>query len=108
VPATLVTRLERLEAAKIERLRPPALVRAVWILVEEHVRSGSPVSLGPKVAEVYLQDQDAYPANPCDACGYPLPIQGTIRHDGSFSDFTFYAGMCPVCGHNTDLGEATP
>lgn len=92
-------------AATIARLRPPALVRAVWILVDEHVRSGSPISLAPEVARVYLEDPHAYPASPCDGCGYRLPIQGKLRPDGSFADCIWYVGSCPVCGHNTDTDE---
>ena len=89
-------------AATFGRLRPPALVRAAWLLVDNHVRSGSPVSLAPEVARVYLEDQDAYPASSCEACGYRLPLQGTLRPDGSFANVTYYLGSCPVCGNNTD------
>src|SRR3954463_3049458 len=50
-------------AATLARLRPPALVRAAWLMVEDHVRNSTPVSLAPEVAEVYLNDSRAYPTN---------------------------------------------
>jgi hypothetical protein len=96
-------------AATLARLRPPTLVRAVWLLLDAHLRTGCPVSFSPDVAEVYLTDPDAYPADPCAGCGYPLPIHGTLRPDGSFRDVAWYVGACPVCGHTTDPEEeSTP
>ena len=80
------------------RLDPPALVRAVWLMVDVHVLTGCPISLAPEVAEVYLSDPDAYPCGSCDGCGYPMPIHGTVHPDGSFSDVVWYEGKCPVCG----------
>jgi hypothetical protein len=94
--------------ATFERLNPPALVRAILLLLDSHERTGAPLSLVPAVAEVYLADQDAYPANPCDGCRYPLPIRGTVRPDGSFSDVIYYVGACPVCGLDTDSEEGAP
>ena len=85
-------------AATFRRLRPPALVRAAWLIIDEHARNGTPVSLAPGVAEVYLEDPDAYPANPCEGCGYLLPTQATVRPDGRFRHRGLYVGTCPVCG----------
>ncbi len=40
----------------VGRYRPPALVRAAWVLMAEHMDTGAPVSLGSGVADVYLGD----------------------------------------------------
>jgi hypothetical protein len=91
------------------RLRPPALVKAAWLLMDNHVRTGAPVSLAPEVAEVYLADPDAWPLAPCEGCRYPLPMRGTVHPDGSFGDVAYYLGRCPVCGlDNHPEEEGTP
>jgi len=79
-------------AGCIDRLGPPALVRAVWVLIFEYLRHGAPVALPPEVARVYLEHADAAPAAPCAGCGYRLPARG-----GQLA----YAGACPVCGART-------
>jgi hypothetical protein len=95
--------------ATFARLGPPALVRAVWLLLDAQVRTGCPVSLAPQVAEVYLADPDAWPMAPCEGCQYPLPMRGNVHPDGSFSDVAYYLGTCPVCGlDNYPEEEATP
>jgi hypothetical protein len=81
-----------------ERLRPPALVRALWLIMADHMGRGAPVSLAPAVAEVYLSDPDAFPANACEGCGYLLPTQTRLRPDGSYRHIGWYMGECPVCG----------
>jgi hypothetical protein len=91
--------------ATLERLKPPALVRAVWLLLDGHARTGCPVSLAPEVAEVYLADPDAWPMSSCESCGYPLPMRGTVQPDGSFSDVAYYVGRCPVCGRGSHHEE---
>jgi hypothetical protein len=82
----------------LERHQPPALVRAAWLLVAEHVWGGAPVSLAPSVAEVYLADPDAWPMNPCEGCRYPLPVRGRVRPNGSFTGVGGYLGTYPICG----------
>ena len=82
----------------LERLRPPALVRALWLIMAEHMGRGAPVSLAPSVAEVYLADPDAFPANACDGCGYLLPTKTKLRSDGTYRHIGWYMGECPVCG----------
>jgi hypothetical protein len=79
----------------IEGDDPPALVRAVWVLICGHVEHGTPVALPPAVARVYVGHPDAVPGLPCAGCGYLLPARG-----GRLA----YAGACPVCGART----ATP
>jgi hypothetical protein len=86
----------------LERLNPPALVRAAWLMLDAHVRDGRPVSLAPEIAEVYLTDQRAWPVGSCEGCDYPLPIQGTVHPDGTFSDVGWYTGTCPACGLSND------
>jgi hypothetical protein len=73
----------------IDRLDPPALVRAVWVMLFEHVERGAPVALPPEVTQVYLDHPDAVAASPCVDCRYLLPARG--RH-------LAYAGKCPICG----------
>jgi hypothetical protein len=85
-------------AACIDRMGPPALVRAVWVLIFEHLGHGAPVALSPDVARVYLEHPDAAPGRPCSGCGYRLPARG-----GRLA----YAGACPVCGARTTR-SATP
>jgi hypothetical protein len=83
----------------LDRLHPPALARAVWLMLLDHVlTSGAPVAMPPIVAEVYLADPDAYPANPCGGCGYLLPTRSTVRPDGTYRHLAWYMGECPVCG----------
>src|SRR5215471_9356511 len=65
----------------IARWQPPALIRAALLLLAQHWAGGVPLSLAPSVAEVYLADPDAFPADACDDCGYPRPVQSTIRPD---------------------------
>jgi hypothetical protein len=84
--------------AILEEHQPPALVRAAWLLVAEHLLSGAPVSLAPSVAEVYLNDPEAYPMASCERCGYLMPTRSKIRPDGSFRHIGWYLGECPVCG----------
>jgi hypothetical protein len=83
----------------LNALNPPALARAVWLMLLDHtVRSGAPVAMLPDVADVYLNDPDAYPANPCSGCGYLMPTRSKIRPDGSYDHIATYDGDCPVCG----------
>jgi hypothetical protein len=94
--------------ATLDRLRPPALVRACWLLVEEHVRNGIPVSLAPSVAEVYVADADAFPATSCDGCGYLMPTRSKIHPPGTYRHIGWYLGTCPVCGLDNHPEEETP
>jgi hypothetical protein len=83
----------------LERRKPPALVRAVWVLINHHVATHLSVSLPPAVAEVYLTDRDAWPALPCDGCRYLMPTRARIRADDTYEHLEgVYAGPCPVCG----------
>jgi hypothetical protein len=88
------------------RYRPPALVRAVWLLMCEHMERGAPVSLAAPVAEVYLADPDAYPANACEGCGYLMPSRSTINPNGAYQHVAWYMGDCPVCGLDNHPEEA--
>ena len=72
----------------IEADDPPALVRAMWVMLFEHIEHGVPVTLPPDVAQVYVDHPDAVPAVPCPACGYLLP-----GRDGRLA----YDGPCPGC-----------
>jgi hypothetical protein len=89
----------------LQRLQPPALVRASWLLMAHHMADGTPASLAPAVAEVYLADPDAYPTNACDECGYLLPTQSRLRPDGSYRQIGRYMGECPVCGNDNHPKE---
>ena len=83
----------------LDRLNPPALARAVWFMLLDHVfGSGAPVAMPPHVAEVYLSDPQAHPVNPCQDCGYLLPARSKVRPDGSYKHAAWYMGECPVCG----------
>ena len=90
----------------IDREDPPALARAVWFVLLDHLASGAPVAMPPHVAEVYLGDPRAYPADRCDGCGYLLPTRSTIREDGSYRHIARYLGQCPVCGLDNHPEEA--
>ena len=83
----------------LERLRPPALVRAVWVLMYEHMATGAPVSLAPDVATVYLSDADAWPVHACAGCEYSMPAWATLLPDATY-EFSggVYLGACSVCG----------
>lgn len=84
--------------AILEEHQPPALVRAAWLLVAEHLQNRAPVSLAPSVAEVYLNDPAAYPTNACESCRYLLPTRSRIRPDGTYRHIGWYTGSCPACG----------
>ena len=86
----------------IDRLDPPALARAVWFMLLDHLATGSPVAMPPNVAEVYLNDPEAYPADRCEGCDYLLPTRSKIRPDGSYRRIARYLGTCPVCGLDND------
>jgi hypothetical protein len=90
----------------IDRLHPPALARAVWFVLVNHMTTGDPVTMPPNVAQVYLDDPNAYPANPCEGCGYLLPTRSRIRPDGTYKHIAVYVGICPVCEHDNH-SEAT-
>lgn len=72
----------------IDAMDPPALMRAMWVLLFEHLERGGPVVLPTEVARVYLDHADAVPAIPCPQCRYLLPSR-----DGRLA----YAGACPGC-----------
>ena len=83
----------------IDRLAPPPLAHAVWLmLLDRTLSSGAPVAMPPNVAEVYLNDPRAYPADPCAGCGYLLPTQSAMRADGTYRHIGRYLGDGPVCG----------
>ena len=78
----------------------PALVRAVWMILLEHMHTGSPVALPPPVADIYLGDPDAVPMAGC-TCQYRLPARARIRRVGlaiSIRYLGVYESICPVCG----------
>jgi len=85
----------------VDRFQPPALARAVWLMLIDHLTTGAPVALPPNVAAVYLNDPDAYPANPCGACGYLLPMRSQVRPDGTYRHIASYDGECPACGRDS-------
>jgi hypothetical protein len=89
----------------IEVVNPPALVRAMWMLVMWHMREGSPALLPPNVAQVYVDDPDAWPIRACATCGYRLPTRAKLRADRSFREIALYAGVCPSC--ETPTGEVS-
>jgi hypothetical protein len=84
--------------ALFERLEPPSIVRALWLLLAHHAHQGTPISLEPSVAEVYRNDPEALPTNPCEGCGYLLPTRTRLRPDGTYRHVAWYMGECPVCG----------
>jgi hypothetical protein len=83
----------------LDRLKPPALVRAVLILVAHHVGTLLSVSLTPDIAEVYLSDPETWPVNDCEGCGYPMPGPARLLDDDTYEHL---GGVdlrpCPVCG----------
>jgi hypothetical protein len=84
--------------ARLERWQPPALVRAVWLLIAHHVETRLSVSLAPGVAEVYLSDADAWPVRPCVGCGYPMPGRAKLRPDSTYEHVgDISLGACPIC-----------
>jgi hypothetical protein len=96
--------------ALLKRLKPPALVRAMWLMMAHHMGDGTALSLAPTVAEIYLDDSDAYPINPCLSCGYLLPARARIKADDGCQLLSgWYMGECPVCGldnHPDDSEDA--
>ena len=72
----------------LDAAAPPALVRALWILLFEHMERGTPVALAPEVAQVYINHPDALPEHPCLVCGYLLPARS-----GNLA----FTGRCPSC-----------
>jgi hypothetical protein len=87
--------------ACIRDVRPPALVRALWALVMWHLRDGTPVAMPAAVAQVYVEDPDAWPLDRCERCRYLLPMRATLRADGTFLVLAQYDGACPSCGLDT-------
>lgn len=89
------------------RLDPPALVRAVWLLMFQYMHGEPRPVLPPNVADVYLFDPKAFPANPCEECGYLLPMQSKLRADGTYHHLRLYEGECPACGRDNHQQEAS-
>lgn len=72
----------------IDERDPPALVRAFWILLFEHLWRGAPVALPPEIAQIYRDHHDVAPVIACTVCGYLLPTRnGQLAYDRP----------CPVC-----------
>ena len=95
-------------SALFERLRPPALVRAAWLLVAHHAATGLSVALPPSIAEAYLSDPDAYPVDGCEGCGYLLPARASVQPDGSYRLLPgWYMGICPVCERDNHTEEGS-
>jgi hypothetical protein len=90
----------------IEAVDPPALVRAMWTLVMWHMKDGSPALLPAEVAQVYVDDADAWPVRACTGCGYRLPTRAKLRADRSFREIALYEGACPSCGTPTGAAPA--
>jgi hypothetical protein len=93
----------------IGEANPPALLRAMWSLVMWHMEDGTPVVLPPDVAQVYVEDPDAWPLDRCAGCRYLLPMRAKLRADGTFRVIASYSGPCPSCGPDGREGieEAT-
>ena len=90
----------------VDRLNPPALPRAVWLMLLDHTfGSGAPVAMPPEVADIYLNDPDAYPLDPCEGCGYLMPMRCTFSPDGRYRPLATYVGACPVCGQESQPNE---
>jgi hypothetical protein len=90
----------------IDRLAPPALARGVWLMLIDHLTSGAPVAMPTSVAEVYLSDPHAYPANACEGCGYRLPTRSRVGPDGAYRHLAVYHAVCPVCGSDKSPEES--
>jgi hypothetical protein len=80
---------------------PPALLRAMWVLVMAHMRDDTPASLTPDTAQVYVDDPDAWPLSRCERCRYLLPMRAALLADGTFRVVGQYDGECPACGLDT-------
>lgn len=98
-------------AARLIRTDPPALVRAALMLVAWHLFEGRPLTLPDYVAEVYVDDPSALPGNPCDGCGYCMPMRGRLLPIGAIKGADgggVYVGPCPVCtGYRNGQGAAS-
>jgi len=53
-----------------------------------------PLALPPEVAQVYLDDRDAWAAHDCEDCGYPVPVR-------TGKSLQRYFERCPLCGGRT-------
>jgi hypothetical protein len=109
-PSGLAHRAPRFCDRCINKVRPPALLRALHTIVVSHITTGSPVAMPPEVARVYVDDPDAVPSRPCGGCGYLLPMRAKIRPDGSYRYLGSYEGACPVCERDTrdDIDQEGP
>ena len=91
--------------AREARLAPPALVRAAWRLLIRHLERGTPVALPPAVAQIYLDDPDAWPCNECTGCGYLAPVRIRWTRSGRPEVVLTYLEECPAC--DADAAEPT-
>jgi len=89
----------------ITEANPPALLRAMWALVMWHMQDGTPTVLPVEVAQVYVEDPDAWPLRRCEGCRYLLPEQARLCADGTFRVIARYSGTCPSCGLDSREGE---
>ena len=83
--------------ARLERLQPPALVRAMYWLVFRHLDTGAPSDLPPHVAAVYVDDPDAWPVAEFRCCGYPAPVRIRWGRGGQPEVALAYFEECPLC-----------
>jgi hypothetical protein len=88
----------------IGKANPPALLRVMWTLVMWHMEDGTPTVMSAEVAQVYVEDPDAWPLRRCAGCRYLLPMQAKLRADRTFREIASYSGTCPVCGLDSAEG----
>jgi hypothetical protein len=88
-------------ARRRERLNPPRLVHALYEILEWGVRFGTPLALPPEVAQIYVDDPDAYARDDCEDCGYLAPLRARVTRVQNLIVIHRYFPSCPLCGGRT-------
>ena len=91
-PIPLSVALARLEAA------PPPLVRATFEMILWTANTGAPLHLRPELAQVYVDDPDAWARDICVACGFLWPIRARSDGRGRLTVLSSYCARCQECG----------
>ena len=85
-------------AVVLARLDPPAIVRAAFEMIAWAADTGAPLHLRPELAQVYLDDPDAWARDVCAACGFLWPIRARHLGQGRLTVLGTYTDHCQECG----------
>jgi hypothetical protein len=70
-----------------------------------HLEEGRPLELPPNVAQIYIDNDDAYPCAERLECSYLSPVQIAVRR-GRPEATRWYFSECPLCSESARQAPA--